>query len=242
MVKTRISKKFDKCVKSVRKSVRARKGSNKESAAIAICTKSVLQTRGRTMKRYRKGRLQTQRKLRGGAFLSDATKDRLRGMRDKVITSAKSVGQWATSEPGTFWWGVVSFIRKTANQEVGITTEIGDAAIRKIRAFMTSPAYKPEKGVQHDFTKDKGFSPAGWKYTNDQLLKANANELSPIELDAVSNSLANLRESNGKVDMPLYDFMLLDLVIENTWGKEVPSTMIDSRTGSNMYQASSLLV
>jgi len=54
-------KKFDKCVKSVRKTVKARKGSNKESAAIAICTKSVLQTRGRTMKKYRKGRLTTQK-------------------------------------------------------------------------------------------------------------------------------------------------------------------------------------
>jgi hypothetical protein len=58
---TRMSSKFDKCVKSVRKTVKARKGSNKESAAIGICTKSVLQTRGRTMKRYRKGRLTTQK-------------------------------------------------------------------------------------------------------------------------------------------------------------------------------------
>ena len=62
-MKTRMSKKFDTCVKSVRKTVRARKGSNKESAAIAICTKSVLQKRGRTMKRYRKGHLLTQRKF-----------------------------------------------------------------------------------------------------------------------------------------------------------------------------------
>jgi hypothetical protein len=45
-------------VKSVRKTVKAR---NKESAAIGICTKSVLHTRGRTMKRYRKGRLTTQK-------------------------------------------------------------------------------------------------------------------------------------------------------------------------------------
>ena len=57
---SRISSKFDKCVKSVRKTVKARKGT-KESAAIGICTKSVLQTRGRTMKRYRKGRLTTQK-------------------------------------------------------------------------------------------------------------------------------------------------------------------------------------
>jgi hypothetical protein len=56
-----VSSKFDKCVKTVRKTVKARKGSNKESAAIGICTKSVLQTRGRTMKRYRKGRLTTQK-------------------------------------------------------------------------------------------------------------------------------------------------------------------------------------
>lgn len=55
-------KKFDRCVKTVRKSVKARPGSTKESAAIAICTKSVLQTRGRTMKRYKKGNLVTQKK------------------------------------------------------------------------------------------------------------------------------------------------------------------------------------
>jgi hypothetical protein len=59
---------FNRCVKSVRSTVRARKGSTKESAAIAICTKSVLQTRGRTMKRYRKGRLITQKKFRGGGW------------------------------------------------------------------------------------------------------------------------------------------------------------------------------
>lgn len=55
-------KKFDRCVKTVRRRIQPRKGSNKESAAIAICTKSVLQTRGRTMKKYRKGRLTTQKK------------------------------------------------------------------------------------------------------------------------------------------------------------------------------------
>lgn len=65
--KTTMSAKFNRCVKSVRKTVRARKGSNKESAAIGICTKSVLHKRGRTMKRYRKGRLTTQKKFRGGA-------------------------------------------------------------------------------------------------------------------------------------------------------------------------------
>ena len=58
----KLGSKFSRCVKSVRKTVRARPKSSKESAAIAICTKSVLQTRGLTMKRYRKGRLITQRR------------------------------------------------------------------------------------------------------------------------------------------------------------------------------------
>lgn len=65
-MRTRVSSKFNRCVKSVKRTVRARKGSNKESAAIAICTKSVLHKRGRTMKRYRRGRLITQKKFRGG--------------------------------------------------------------------------------------------------------------------------------------------------------------------------------
>ena len=54
-------KKFSRCVKTVRRRIKPRRGSNKESAAIAICTKSVLQTRGRTMKKYRKGKLITQK-------------------------------------------------------------------------------------------------------------------------------------------------------------------------------------
>jgi hypothetical protein len=57
--------KFDRCVKKVRRTVKARRGSNKESAAIAICTTSVLHPRGRTLKSYRKGRLTTQKKFNG---------------------------------------------------------------------------------------------------------------------------------------------------------------------------------
>lgn len=54
--------KFDRCVKTVRKTVKARKGSNKESAAIAICVTSVLHPKGKTLKRYRRGRLVTQKR------------------------------------------------------------------------------------------------------------------------------------------------------------------------------------
>jgi hypothetical protein len=50
--------KFERCVKKVKKSM-------DESAAIAICTKSVLWKRGLTLKKYKKGRVFTQkRKLR----------------------------------------------------------------------------------------------------------------------------------------------------------------------------------
>lgn len=56
------TKRFNSCVKAVRKSVKARKGSSKESAAIAICTKTILHPRGRTIKRYKKGRLVTQKR------------------------------------------------------------------------------------------------------------------------------------------------------------------------------------
>jgi hypothetical protein len=58
------TKRFGSCVKAVRKTVKARKGSNPESAAIAICTTTLLHPRGRTLKRYRKGRLLTQKRLR----------------------------------------------------------------------------------------------------------------------------------------------------------------------------------
>jgi len=57
---------FCKCIKSVKKTVKLRKGRGEEArekAAIAICVKSVLQTRGRTLKKFscRKGaKMQTQ--------------------------------------------------------------------------------------------------------------------------------------------------------------------------------------
>ena len=47
---------FCRCIKAVKKTVKLRsgKGGNiaRERAAIAICVKSVLQTRGRTLKRF----------------------------------------------------------------------------------------------------------------------------------------------------------------------------------------------
>ena len=61
------TRKFCKCIKDVRKTVKARRGSSKEKGAIAICVKSVLQKKGRTLKKFkcgRKARVLTQRRLR----------------------------------------------------------------------------------------------------------------------------------------------------------------------------------
>ena len=70
------TKDFCHCVKKVTQTIKLRRGQKptikaKESAAIAICTKSVLQTRGLTLKKVRCGpsgpkkqRLLTQKKRR----------------------------------------------------------------------------------------------------------------------------------------------------------------------------------
>ncbi|NDH66793.1 MAG: hypothetical protein EBY22_02580 [Gammaproteobacteria bacterium] len=55
-----LTKDFCHCVKKVRKTIKLRRGQSqtrqaKESAAIAVCTKSVLQTRGLTMRKVRCG-------------------------------------------------------------------------------------------------------------------------------------------------------------------------------------------
>lgn len=57
--------KFCRCIKQVRKTIRPRKGSTKESAAIGICVKSVLHSKGRTVKKFKcgkKSRLVTQKR------------------------------------------------------------------------------------------------------------------------------------------------------------------------------------
>lgn len=51
------SAKFCKCIKAVKKTVKLRPGlkktdANKEQAAIAICVKTMLQRKGRTLKRF----------------------------------------------------------------------------------------------------------------------------------------------------------------------------------------------
>ncbi len=64
-MKEAMKTKFCRCIKSVRKTIRPRKGSTAESAAIGVCVKSVLHRRGRTIKTFRcgkKARLVTQKR------------------------------------------------------------------------------------------------------------------------------------------------------------------------------------
>lgn len=59
--------KFCACIKKVRKTIKGNyKKQQKESRAIAICVKSVIQSRGRTLKKFKCGKnakLVTQKKL-----------------------------------------------------------------------------------------------------------------------------------------------------------------------------------
>ena len=64
-----LTDKFCRCVKAVRKTVKLRRGvgpvaQRREGAGIAICTKSVLQTRGKTLRKIssKTGRLNTKPK------------------------------------------------------------------------------------------------------------------------------------------------------------------------------------
>jgi hypothetical protein len=71
-MKEAIGKRFCRCIKKVRRTVKARVNSgdlkkDKEKAAIAICVKSVLHSKGKTIKRFtcrgRKGpRVELQKK------------------------------------------------------------------------------------------------------------------------------------------------------------------------------------
>lgn len=94
-----LSKKFNTCVKAVRRTVRAK---NKESAAIAICTKSVLQTRGKTLKRYKKRRLTTQRKFSRGGELPTTKEEEFDSDEEEIANvpakPGMTFGTYDTSE------------------------------------------------------------------------------------------------------------------------------------------------
>jgi len=74
--KQKLASDFCRCIKKVRKTIKLRPGvkntaAAREAAAIGVCVKSVLQTRGKTLKRFRCGKkmsLITQKPLKGGAL------------------------------------------------------------------------------------------------------------------------------------------------------------------------------
>jgi hypothetical protein len=74
--KNKLASDFCRCIKKVRKTIKLRPGvkktaSAKEAAAIGVCVKAVLQTKGKTLKRFRCGKkmsLSTQKLLKGGAL------------------------------------------------------------------------------------------------------------------------------------------------------------------------------
>ena len=62
MASAKLTKSFCKCIKSVRRSIKAKRGT-KEQAAIAVCVKSVLGSRGMTLRKFncKKKKLTTRR-------------------------------------------------------------------------------------------------------------------------------------------------------------------------------------
>ncbi len=66
------TERFCSCVKKVKKTLKARPGSTKESGAIAICTKSVLQTKGRTIRKVRcRDKVLETQPMKGGVYLAN---------------------------------------------------------------------------------------------------------------------------------------------------------------------------
>ena len=89
--KNKLASDFCRCIKKVSKSIKLRPGvkntaAAREAAAIGVCVKSVLQTKGKTLKQFRCGKrmtLKTQKPLKGGNLMgapyqsSDPTASRI---------------------------------------------------------------------------------------------------------------------------------------------------------------------
>lgn len=81
--KNKLAADFCRCIKKVRKTIKLRPGvkktsAAKEAAAIGVCVKAVLQTKGKTLKRFRCGKkmsLTTQKPIKGGGLLGAPVSD-----------------------------------------------------------------------------------------------------------------------------------------------------------------------
>ncbi len=81
--KNKLAADFCRCIKKVRKTIKLRPGvkntsAAREAAAIGVCVKSVLQTKGKTLKRFKCGKkmsLMTQKPLKGGDYAAYQSTD-----------------------------------------------------------------------------------------------------------------------------------------------------------------------
>lgn len=85
---------FCRCVKKVRKTLKARPGSTAESGAIAVCTKSVLQTKGRTLRKVRcRDKVLETQPMKGGGDDQKGGMFRWMGA-DTPVFNNQAVAEW----------------------------------------------------------------------------------------------------------------------------------------------------
>ena len=111
---------FCKCIKSVRKTVKARKGSTAEGAAIAICTKSVLQRKKRTLRKVRcRDHVLLTQPMKGGVFLGAGGSAMVFGLKSTENFLPPPVGSIPSLAPGLGLGDIVAHVTKTEDDVVG---------------------------------------------------------------------------------------------------------------------------
>lgn len=108
---------------------------------------------------------------------------------------------------------------------------------------MQSPPYNPQKVVQRNFSIESGFSPEAWERTvkdfgREILRKSDKSVLTDSEKESAKVALENLTRSKGKLDMPMEDILLLDLLIQNWTARYVPADA--STSPHDAYVAASI--
>jgi tRNA A-37 threonylcarbamoyl transferase component Bud32 len=114
---------FCKCIKSVRKTVKARKGSTAEGAAIAICTKSVLQRKRRTLRKVRcRDHVLLTQPMKGGVLLGAGTGAMVFGLKSNENFLPPPVGSIPPIPPGLGPGDIVAHVTKTVDRVNGKNT------------------------------------------------------------------------------------------------------------------------
>jgi len=114
---------FCKCIKSVRKTVKARKGSTAEGAAIAICTKSVLQRKRRTLRKVRcRDHVLLTQPMKGGVLLGAGTGAMVFGLKSNENFLPPPVGSIPPIPAGLGPGDIVAHVTKTEDDVNGKNT------------------------------------------------------------------------------------------------------------------------